>query len=206
LGHDLRNPLTAVRALAELLPDQYADPDFRARFATLVGEGLTRVEEALERLDRLAAFPPPMRQAIDVGGLLEEVLDKRRGRIHERRLLVLEELDRARPRALADPEQLRFVFEALLDAAIGLVPERGHVYVASKRNSSGLRGGPSVRVLLRYRGPQVGPTGPQRTDLAPAANALDVALAEIVTRAQGGTLTLDTSDHSETVIIVDLPS
>jgi len=206
VGHELRNPLTAVRALAELLPDNHADPEFRARFAELAGEGLSRVDEALERLDRLAAFSAPEGKAIDVGGLLEEVLDKRRGRIHERRLLVLEELDRGRPRAQADPEQLRFVFEALLDAAIGLVPERGHVYIASKRNTSGLRGGPSVRVLLRYRGPQMGPAGPQRADLAPAANALDVAVAEIVVRAQGGTLTLDTSDSTETVIVVDLPS
>lgn len=206
VGHELRNPLTAVRALAELLPERHADPEFRERFAGLAGAGLARVEAALDRLDRMASFSVPQRQSIDVGGLLEEVLDKRRGRIHERRLLVLEELDRGRPRALCDPEQLRFVFEALLDAAIHLVPERGHIYIASKRNLDALAGGPSVRVLLRYRGPQVGLTGPQRTDLAPAANALDVALAEIVVGAQGGTLTLDTSDRSETVIVVDLPS
>lgn len=206
VGHELRNPLTAVRALAELLPEHYAEPEFRARFARVAGDGLTRVEDALDHLDRLAAFGPPALQPIDVGGLLEEVLDKRRGRIHERRLLVLEELDRGRPHALCDPQQLRFVFEALLDAAITLVPERGHVYLASKRNTAGLGGGPSVRVLLRYRGPQVGPVGPQHTHLEPAANALDVALAEIAVRAQGGTLTVDTSDRSETVIIVDLPS
>lgn len=214
LGHEVRNPLSAVRALAELLPERHADPEFRARFESLAGQGLARVEEALERLDRLAAFPPPVPQPIDVGGLLEEVLDKRRGRIHERRLLVLEELDRGRPRALCDPEQLRFVFEALLDAAIGLVPERGHVYLASKRNTTGLRGGPSVRVLLRYRGPQLGPEGEapalgssaQHPELSPAANALDVAVSEIVVRAQGGTLTLDTSDRNETVLVVDLPS
>jgi DNA-binding NtrC family response regulator len=206
VGHELRNPLTAVRALAELLPEHYAEPEFRARFARVAGEGLNRVEDALDHLDRLAAFAAPEREPIDVGGLLEEVLDKRRGRIHERRLLVLEELDRARPRALCDPEQLRFAFEALLDAAIDLVPERGHVYLASKRNTAGLGGGPSVRVLLRFRGPQVGPVGPQHTQLEPAANALDVALAEIAVSAQGGTLTVDTSDRSETVIVVDLPS
>jgi hypothetical protein len=63
-----------------------------------------------------------------------------------------------------------------------------------------------VRVLLRFRGPQIGPVGAQHTHLEPAANALDVALAEIALRAQGGTLTVDTSDRNETVIVVDLPS
>ena len=99
-------------------------------------------------------FPRPSLAPVDVSRLLEELLDERRKAIHERRLLVLEELDRSQPRALCDPEQLRFAFEALLDKSLELVPERGDVYLASKRHASGLRGEPSIRVLLRFRGPE----------------------------------------------------
>ena len=205
LGHEIRNPLTSIRGLAEVLPDRDADEEFRSQLAALTTESVVRIEGALERLERLTSFPPPEPADVDVCALLEEVLDKRRGRIHERRLLVLEELDRGRPRAHCDPEQLRFSLEAVLDAALQLVPERGHVYLASKRNAVGLRGGPSVRVLLRFRGPQLGGPPPERSDLAAAGNSLDVAVAEIVIRAQRGTLTVDTSDRSETLLIIDLP-
>jgi len=206
MSHEVRNPLTAVRAGTELLPDRYADREFREQFAQVAGDGLGRLERVVSRLDRLASFSPPEAKLLDVCGLLEEVLDERRGRIHERRLLVLEELDRSRPQAECDPEQLRFALEALLDTAIELVPERGHIYLASRRNSVGLGGGPSVRVLLRFRGPQLGAEEAPAVGLTPATRSLDLVLAEVALHAQGATLTLDTSDGSETVILVDLPS
>ena len=216
LGHEVRNPLSAVRTFTELLPERFDDPDFRNHFSQLAAQSLGRVEDVLSRLERLAAFPTPERRAVDVGALLREVLEKRRATIHERRLLVLEELDRNNPTALCDPEQLRFAFESLVDESLRLVPERGDVYLASRRNEAGLRGAPSVRILLRYRGPHAEPSegaeGAEAAEpegaaaLAPAANALSFALADIVVRAQGGSLTLDTGDRNETVLVLDLPS
>ena len=206
MAHELRNPLTAVRTFAELLPERHADPDFREHFARLVSENMARVDDVLVRLDRLASFPPPQPRPVDVGHLLEEVLDKRRQVIHGRRLLVLEELDRSQPQALCDPEQLRFAFEALLDKSLELVPARGDLYLASKRHASGLRGKPSIRVLLRYRGPEAAAGAPQLPEVSPAANALEFAIAELLIRAQGGSLALDTSDRNETVIVLDLPA
>jgi len=206
MAHELRNPLTAVRTFAELLPERHADPDFREHFARLASENMARVDDVLARLDHLASFPPPQPRRIDVGRLLEEVLDKRRQAIHERRLLVLEELDRSQPQALCDPEQLRFAFEALLDKSLELVPERGDLYLASKRHASGLRGEPSIRVLLRYRGPEAVAGAPQLPEVSPASNALEFVIAELLIRAQGGSLALDTSDRNETVIVLDLPA
>jgi hypothetical protein len=208
VGHEVRNPLTAVRTFAELLPERFDDADFRGHFSRMADESLGRVETVLERLEQLAAFPEPERRAVDVGALLREVLEKRRATIHGRRLVVLEELDRSNPTALCDPEQLRFAFEALIDKSLELVPERGDVYLASRRHEAGLRGEPSVRILLRYRGSesQASETAAAAAELSPAANALSFALADIVVRAQGGTLALDTSDRSETVVVVDLPS
>jgi DNA-binding NtrC family response regulator len=205
VGHELRNPLTAVRALAELLPERHADSEFRTRFTQLAADGLMRADDVLARLEQLAAFPRPSPRAIDVGALIEEVLDKRREQIRERRLVVLEELDRQRPQAHADPDQLRFALEALLDKSLELVPERGDVYLASRRHPAGMRGGPCVRVLLRYRGAEHA-RSPQFADTSPAANALDFAIAELLIRAQGGVLTLDASDRNETVIVIDLPA
>jgi DNA-binding NtrC family response regulator len=206
VGHELRNPLTAVRTFAELLSERYAEPDFRDRFARLAGESLTRVEEVLDRLAQLASFPAPEPRSVDVGGLLQGVLEQRRKTIHERRILVLEELDRSHPHARCDPEQMRFVFEALLDKSLELVPEQGDLYLASRPHASGLRGGPSVRVLLRYRGGEPAAESPQLADVSPAANALEFAIADLLVRAQGGSLTLDTSDRNETVVVLDLPA
>jgi signal transduction histidine kinase len=205
VGHELRNPLTAVRTFAELLSERYDDRDFRERFASLVGESLTRVERVLDRLERLAELPAPRPVEVDAGRLLAEVLEERRARIRERRLVVLEELDRDEARARVDRDRLRFAFEALLDKAFDLVPERGDVYLAA-RQRTGATGAPAgARVLLRFRG-GAGAAPAQRPEMTPAANALEFALADLVVRGLGGQLTLDTRDASETVVLVDLPA
>lgn len=205
VGHELRNPLTAIRTFSALLPERHADPEFRVEFARLVGENLVRAEEVVARLERLAELGEPRPEAVELTALLEETLDKRRERIRARRLVVLEELDPARPTVRCDPRQLRLALDAVLDKTLSVVPERGDVYLASRRLETGLRGGPCVRVLLRFRGPHAR-HGDMMPDVAPAANALDYAIADLLLRAQGGSLTLDASDRGETVVLIDLPA
>ena len=206
MSHEVRNSLTALRTFTQLLPERYADEEFRNRFAQYTTEGLDKIEGVLTGLDRLAAFRDPEPRPVDVGRMLEELLDKRRHTIHKRRLLVLEELDRSWPEALGDPEQLRFAFESLLDKALELVPERGDVYIASKRHEAGLRSQPSVRILLRYRGPEAGDATAQLANLSPAANALAFTIVDLLVQAQHGTFALDTSDRNETLVVIDLPA
>jgi signal transduction histidine kinase len=205
LGHELRNPLTAVRTFIELLPERHGDPSFRDAFGQLALRSLDRVEAALGRIARVADLGPPAGEAVDVGALLEQVLDARRERAHERRLLVLEELDRSHPLARGDSAQLRLAFEALLDECLELVPERGDLYLASRRDATGTRARPGVRVLLRFRGPEGTAGAPGRAELAPAAHSLGFAIAELLIRAQGGSLTVDTAERHETVLVADLP-
>jgi len=205
VGHELRNPLAAIRSFADLLPERYADPEFRGEFSQLVGESIERSEEIVVQLEHLADLGTPAPEPVDISTLLEELLEKRRERIRARRLVVLEELDPARSRAHCDPRQLRFCLEALLDKTLALVPERGDMYLASRRLESSSSSHPRVRVLLRYRAPQ------SRGDdispgVTPTANALDFAVVDLLVRSQGGSLTIDSSDRSETILVLDLPA
>ena len=205
LSHELRNRLVAIRTFAALLPERASDARFREEFGPAVGADVQRIDGMLERLARFAELPPATRERVDVAALLEERLEALRGEIGARRLLVLKELDRTQPFALGDRAALAFVFEALLARALAWVPERGDLYLASKAVAAGLRGEPSVRVMLRFHRP-----GERRSATAtpvPADRelALDVVLAELAVRAQGGSLRIDATDAEETVIAVDLP-
>jgi hypothetical protein len=114
---------------------------------------------------------------------------------------VLKELDSTRPTALADPGHLRLAFEALLDKALAVVPERGDVYIASRRHEGGSSGQPAVRVLLRFGDPNMASGGP-----ASLERSIELLVAELVVRAQGGRFTLGASEAEERVLVVDLPS
>jgi signal transduction histidine kinase len=206
ISHEVRNPLVAIRTYSSLLPERFEDPDFRTRFADIVGDDVRRIEHALDRLVRFAALGPPEHKPVDVSALLDELLEQRRDEIQTRRLVVLRELDREQGMALADAAQLRFAFDALLDKALELVPERGDIYVASRHHDDGLRGGPVVRVLMRFESPDEIRPSVEVEGVSLADTALDLVLAEAVIRSQGGTLTASAAENRETVILIDLPA
>jgi signal transduction histidine kinase len=55
LAHEIRNPLYAIRAFAELLPDNYDRTEFREQFARMVGTEVVRIDQLISQLMNLAA-------------------------------------------------------------------------------------------------------------------------------------------------------
>ncbi len=217
VAHEVRNPLVSIRTMSELLPEHYADEEFRTRFRELVTGDVHRIEEVVERLQNVADASKRQPEIVDVTAMLDGLLDIERGPIQSRRLLVLKELDRNKPHAIADPIALRDALAGLLHRALREVPERGDLYLASRHHPAtrapadtaehSVASGASVRILFRYH------TGSGA--IASADNAgsptfretvLDHEVAEGVVRAQGGKLTVDNTDASETVIVIDLPA
>jgi signal transduction histidine kinase len=199
----------SIRTFASLLPERFEDPEFRHRFHEMVGSDLGRVERVLDRLSGFAALDPDERGPVNVSALIEELLEERRSQIQARRLLVLKEIDSTSPFALCGEAQLRFALECLLDKAFEWVPERTDLFLASRHHAEGLRGGPAVRVLIRFRNPS--PGGAESADavgedLSFRHHSIEIVLPELVIRSQGGTLTVDTADSEEIVILLDLPA
>ncbi len=211
VAHEIRNPLVSIRTLAELLPERFEDEEFRTRFSELVGSDIRRIEQVVNQLQDMtgANSAGAGRQPVDVAGLLDALLDERQDQIQSRHVLVLKELDRAQPFAMGDPQRLHGAFRGMIHRALALVPERGDVYVASKHHPSGLRGEPSVRILLRF---QTG-SPPPRSEIVDGVEiegvsesevALEFVAADAAIRDQGGTFSMDTTDSQETVIVIDL--
>ncbi len=138
---------------------------------------------------------------------MDQLLEERRSQIQERRLLVLKEIDSTLPLALCDEAQLRFALGSLLDKAFDWMPERADLYLASKHHPTGLRGGPAVRVLIRFRSPSPAAGAEDAAEgLSLRHTAIEIVLAELVIGSQGGTLTVDTTDAEETIVLLDLPA
>ena len=190
-----------MRTFADLLPERFDDPEFRARFPEMVREDVGRIHGLLGRLEQLASLDAPRRDKVDVSEMIGNLLDERREAFRQHHHLVLKELDSSRPTALADAAQLRLAFEALFDKALAIVPERGDLYIASRRHEGGGSSGPSVRVLLRFCDPSASGDA-----LGPLENSIELLIAELIVRAQGGRLTLGASEAEERVLVVDLPA
>jgi signal transduction histidine kinase len=206
IAHEMRNPLSTIRTFTELLPSRYDDPEFRSRFAELVGQDTQRIEAVIQRLTQLAALEQPLSAAVDISALLEELLSERTETVRDRQLLVLKELDEQHTAAIGDAGQLRFALESLIDKSLDLAPGGGDVFIASRHHPASLRGGPAVRVLIRFGKHDSSPAGPPVPGTSPAENALEYAIAAAVIRAQGGTFTIDPGEGNETVLLIDIPA
>jgi hypothetical protein len=206
ISHELGNSVMPLRTAAALLSERFNDPELRARFGEIVQTDSRRTEEVLARLLRFASFGPPARSALDLSELLDTLVDEQRPDLEIRQVLLLRELERDQPRVLGDPAQIRFGLEALLRKALQLVKVRGDLYLASRFHPHGLRGAPSIRVLLRFQtAAPILPTGSVE-GVALSETALDLLLTEAIARAHGGRFTLDAGESKETVVLIDLPA
>ena len=218
LSHELRNPLVSARTLVELLPDHHDDPEFRERMSDLVGSDVRRVEQLMRKLEDALATPAGTAEDVNLSDVFASLLEERRATVQERRLLVLRELEQSKPVARVDPRRLRAALETLIDLALGRVQERGDVYFATRHLPTGLRGGPAVRLLIRFSRSGAGRRASDRAlgALAEAEEALretaeteggfDLSLAELAIRSMGGHFALDAARATETVILADLPA
>lgn len=205
VAHEVRNPLVSIRTFSELLPDHYDDAEFRTQFRDLVSQDVRRIDEAVTRLQNMLELPEIKTEPVDVAHMLENLLDERRDEIQSRRLLVLKELDHGVPHALGDPLLLRDAFNGLFKRALARVGDRGDIYVASKHHATGLSGGPSLRILLRYTAATPSDEASTRSE-APHSESLDSVMAQTIVHSMGGKYTEDATDSEECVIVIDLPA
>jgi DNA-binding NtrC family response regulator len=204
LAHSLRNPLVSLKTFATLLPERFADEEFRLRFHAQAEHDLAVVERHLDRLARFAELVPGPAKPVNVAALLETLLHERRAEIRRRRLLVLSELGADAPWALASEEAVRFAFEALFDAAFAQIRDRQDLYIACRRPAAQPGGAPTLRVLLRFHGAPVArlPAGG-----GPATPALlELVLAEAALEPSGSRIAYESLADDEQVLRVDLPA
>jgi signal transduction histidine kinase len=197
LAHELRNPLSSILTFAQLLPDRFADPEFREGFSLEVQRDAKRVSEVLERLARWGELGAPRGGRANSTELLEAILEARQASIRSRHLLVLKELETEHPEIFGDAEQLQLAFEGLIDAALASVPDRGDLYVASHYHAK--NGHSTLRVLCRCG------SGGTALTTETAFPSLGLSIAESLVAAHGGTLTLARGGNDR-VFVVDLPA
>ena len=197
VAHEVANPLVGIRTYTSLLPTHFEDPEFRDRFRERVEEDTRRIEAVIETLARLGGLEPPAREPVDATGLLGEILAQARAQIRERRLVVLEELDRERPLVLADAAQLRFALGLLVEGALAFLPPRGDLYVSTRHRVDRAHGA-VLAIELRLRGAGDG--------LGFEAQSLAVAVADAVVRAHGGSFASRTGVDGEVWIGIELPA
>lgn len=163
-SHELRTPITALRALLENLADGVTRPDPDALAVALAQtERLGRLVEQLLDLSRLEAGEVPLhRSPVALAELAERAAAEARSHCASLDRQVAVEVDADDVQLPADPERLAQVLANLLDNATRHAPAGGTVRLLARRTTRSIGTPAGVRIEVVDDGPGVAPADRER--------------------------------------------
>jgi two-component system C4-dicarboxylate transport response regulator DctD len=201
LAHELRNPMVTIKTFAQHLDSVLADPEVRARFATLTTDAISRMDGLLETLLDFARFRAPAFRPVDAQQLFDRALAEQGDELARRHVDV--ERNGIAPAPVdADEAQVLFAFRSLCR---GLVPDlsphtRLEVRGAERGVEIQVRTEPSTAARLSaWVDPGADADGGETPPLM-------WALAGTLLARNGATLSVRKGDAEATVIRVAWPS
>lgn len=124
IAHDIRNPVTAARSLAQQLVDS-TDPAETAEAATLILSELDRVERQVASLLRFARRDEYQFEAIDMGALVGATIDSLRTRAAAQHVALQTQMAPG-VTARVDAEKVRQALLNLFDNALDALATASH--------------------------------------------------------------------------------
>jgi len=211
VSHEMRTPLTAVRAFADLLSEGNIEAARARRFVSIIAaesERLTRLLDTILDLSRLEAGRAPIRlEPLDAAGALRAAAAAMEG-FAERQGVTMRVTGEAPLPVEADRDRLTQVLVNLVSNAVkfrGDVPaialsasaEEGEAVLRVEDFGPGVSAEVLPRLFTKFAGSTAGDN--------PSGAGLGLAISREIVAGLGGTLTLERTGPGGSVFAVRLP-
>ncbi len=110
MAHEIKNPLVSIKTFAQLLPERYAESDFRETFSSLIVHEINRIDALVNQLLRFARPTKPLLRPMHVHVTLEKTLLLVQHRLYERQIKVVRSWEASTDMIRADSDQVEQVF------------------------------------------------------------------------------------------------
>jgi PAS domain S-box-containing protein len=204
VAHEIRNPLGAIKGMAQLIQEGSPDSDQRKKYAVVIEDETDRLNKVVEDLLGLV-HGATERVSCDINALLAQARDLASQGMGERQLRLPAEAGDI-PVIQGERGRLMQAFLNIFLNAFEAVPDNGGVrYRTSYRPSDGM-----VTVEIGNTGTRIAPEVRERMfepffSTKEKGSGLGLSIAHQIIAAHGGSITAESSDE-ETVIQVLLPA
>ena len=203
VGHEIRNPLGAIKNATYFLNMVLEDPipEVKETLEVLEKEVIIS-ENIINSLLGFARPKVPLLQKVDINKLTQEILSQIKT---PENIQVIKELDDSLPMILADPEQLSHVFRNIIINAFQAMNMGGSFFIKSEVQSSGW-----IDISFSDSGIGIAEENlknifePLFTTKAKGIG-LGLAIAKLMTEAQGGLIEVESKVSKGTTFTVRLP-
>jgi PAS domain S-box-containing protein len=208
LAHEIRNPLTAVRAFVQMFPLKADQEKFQEKFSRIVPRELDRVNELIDNLLDLVRKPRLTIKPLDVDVLVDQVLETLEPEMASRQV-ALERLEgTAHMRVRADESYLSRGLHNIVLNAIQAMPDGGTLKVDIREQDEGQPAGVVISVTDTGTGipeEQVGEIFNPFFTSKEKGTGLGLAVTNKVIEDQGGSIDVVTERGLGTTFSVTMP-
>jgi two-component system sensor histidine kinase HydH len=213
LAHEIRNPLGAIKGLAQFLGEKgAADPTHTEMTQTIAREA-TRLERLVNDLLAYARPRPPRRLPTDLVASVQEVLALVRPVAATAGVTLRFAVPDGVSKVHADPEQLKQLFSNLVLNGLQAMPNGGSLSVRARAISDAAIRNPQSAIVIEVEDTGSGipeadlprvfePFYTTRTK----GTGLGLAICRQIVEAHGGTIRVERTGPKGTTILVMLPT
>ncbi|GJL57414.1 MAG: hypothetical protein NPIRA03_02710 [Nitrospirales bacterium] len=216
LAHEIRNPLTSIKAFVDLAPERKDDEQFLIRFSKVVKEDVFRIERLTREILDYAKPMEPFLKEENLNDILESCLYTLRIRPSHELIVVETDLAHGLPKIFADRQQLKQVFLNLLFNAVeAMLPEGGVLTVRTRQIGSGVAQG-WVQVDIQDSGKGINPEDiehifdpfftTKHLSQEHEGTGLGLAIAHQIIQEHRGSIEVQSVRGGGTTFLVNLPS
>jgi len=132
LVHRIKNPLVSIKTFTQLLREKFGDSEFREYFYRIVNEDIERIDGVLNGLLDYIKINTPLEKTNTVHYIIEDVLKKHEVQLGEKKIRTFKKFEKGLPETVVHDEQLRYIFNSLLQYAISSIPPNGSIGFLTK--------------------------------------------------------------------------
>jgi two-component system, NtrC family, nitrogen regulation sensor histidine kinase GlnL len=158
MSHEIRNPLTAIKTFAQLLPERYGDAEFRSEFSSLVTREIERLNSLIDEINTFAHPPPIQMTMMSIGNAMKQAVALAYKRYPGSSVRIDMQAENTLPPMLGDVGALEGAFSHLLINALESLdgrPKGQVVFSAHLAPSGGNQA--IIQISIQDNGPGVPP-------------------------------------------------
>ena len=205
LAHEIRNPLTSIKMLGQVLKKRLAGQEDNQRLLdSLVGE-ISRLDRIIQELIDRARPGELKKEPLSVNPAVREILAATREQMIARKIVVREQLSETLPVVSADPGKVRQVLWNLVLNASEAMPRGGIIQV-----TTGIENDDCIRIIVEDTG--VGIKAGERELVfepfftsKPEGMGLGLTISRKLIAAHGGELSLENRAGGGCRAVITLP-
>ncbi len=124
ISHEIRNPLTSIKAYIDLLPFKYDNPEFRSKITTQIPEEISRLNNLLTDLINYSKPKTLKKERFDIVQLLNQTIDIFESEL-ESKNITINYLKNEEQYIYADLQQIKQIFINLIRNSIDSIDKNG---------------------------------------------------------------------------------